>query len=134
LCLLLFGVSLLSISSLHLFFFLMIRRPPRSTLFPYTTLFRSLHRPLILGSHQLLSAVLSSRPRLPATQGSRSVISLNSRDHAQRFPRVYGLTFSNQHAFDRPTFRRANLILHFHGLDDHQPLPCLYRVPRFDQQ
>src|SRR5205085_11744340 len=25
----------------HLFFFLLIRRPPRSTLFPYTTLFRS---------------------------------------------------------------------------------------------
>src|SRR6266516_6575743 len=30
----------LSIHSI-LFFFLMIRRPPRSTLFPYTTLFRS---------------------------------------------------------------------------------------------
>src|SRR5438876_6033907 len=28
-------------SQLYLFFFLMIRRPPRSTLFPYTTLFRS---------------------------------------------------------------------------------------------
>src|SRR2546430_12679872 len=27
------------------FFFLMIRRPPRSTLFPYTTLFRSWPRP-----------------------------------------------------------------------------------------
>src|ERR1039457_805250 len=27
---------------IFLFFFLMIRRPPRSTLFPYTTLFRSL--------------------------------------------------------------------------------------------
>src|SRR3712207_7313989 len=27
--------------SVELFFFLMIRRPPRSTLFPYTTLFRS---------------------------------------------------------------------------------------------
>src|SRR2546429_6527188 len=27
-----------------LFFFLMIRRPPRSTLFPYTTLFRSAQR------------------------------------------------------------------------------------------
>src|SRR3712207_9585743 len=26
---------------LYCFFFLMIRRPPRSTLFPYTTLFRS---------------------------------------------------------------------------------------------
>src|SRR3989442_3896191 len=31
------------------FFFLMIRRPPRSTLFPYTTLFRS---------HQRLAGVL----------------------------------------------------------------------------
>src|SRR2546427_2089848 len=28
--------------SVPFFFFLMIRRPPRSTLFPYTTLFRSL--------------------------------------------------------------------------------------------
>src|SRR5690242_21668311 len=27
-----------------IFFFLMIRRPPRSTLFPYTTLFRSLSK------------------------------------------------------------------------------------------
>src|SRR3712207_7877536 len=30
-----------SIIDVMLFFFLMIRRPPRSTLFPYTTLFRS---------------------------------------------------------------------------------------------
>src|SRR2546422_8354121 len=30
-----------SVSFFCLFFFLMIRRPPRSTLFPYTTLFRS---------------------------------------------------------------------------------------------
>src|SRR3989442_6090481 len=29
------------VSSAFYFFFLMIRRPPRSTLFPYTTLFRS---------------------------------------------------------------------------------------------
>src|SRR2546425_12986301 len=35
-----------------LFFFLMIRRPPRSTLFPYTTLFRSrLARRLALEQH-----------------------------------------------------------------------------------
>src|SRR2546427_12785596 len=27
--------------NIYIFFFLMIRRPPRSTLFPYTTLFRS---------------------------------------------------------------------------------------------
>src|SRR3972149_3637073 len=38
---------LLSGSS-FLFFFLMIRRPPRSTLFPYTTLFRSLFDNLLL--------------------------------------------------------------------------------------
>src|SRR3712207_7973243 len=31
-------------SCIYLFFFLMIRRPPRSTLFPYTTLFRSCKR------------------------------------------------------------------------------------------
>src|SRR5690349_24166237 len=31
-----------SLFLLFYFFFLMIRRPPRSTLFPYTTLFRSL--------------------------------------------------------------------------------------------
>src|SRR5438270_385810 len=36
-----------------LFFFLMIRRPPRSTLFPYTTLFRSLHRQDAYATHQL---------------------------------------------------------------------------------
>src|SRR2546426_8782769 len=30
---------------MYSFFFLMIRRPPRSTLFPYTTLFRSHLRP-----------------------------------------------------------------------------------------
>src|SRR5260221_6522262 len=30
-----------SLTFLSFFFFLMIRRPPRSTLFPYTTLFRS---------------------------------------------------------------------------------------------
>src|SRR2546430_8010352 len=34
------------------FFFLMIRRPPRSTLFPYTTLFRSLLQRAGDGPHQ----------------------------------------------------------------------------------
>src|SRR3712207_7211830 len=32
---------MLQLLEMLLFFFLMIRRPPRSTLFPYTTLFRS---------------------------------------------------------------------------------------------
>src|SRR2546425_11222749 len=33
---------MIALPSFSSFFFLMIRRPPRSTLFPYTTLFRSL--------------------------------------------------------------------------------------------
>src|SRR5258708_31564508 len=33
-----------------LFFFLMIRRPPRSTLFPYTTLFRSIGAYAVAGA------------------------------------------------------------------------------------
>src|SRR2546430_324941 len=46
-----------------LFFFLMIRRPPRSTLFPYTTLFRSgiEPRPLAHG-HGQRRALQPSRP------------------------------------------------------------------------
>src|SRR5215468_11666733 len=46
-----------NILSLVLFFFLMIRRPPRSTLFPYTTLFRSPSR------GRSRSALLPRRPR-----------------------------------------------------------------------
>src|SRR3989304_6373562 len=35
------------LNSAFFFLFLMIRRPPRSTLFPYTTLFRSSPRPTV---------------------------------------------------------------------------------------
>src|SRR2546427_9442659 len=45
------------------FFFLMIRRPPRSTLFPYTTLFRSLDDQLIV---RRLRDVGAHRQRLAA--------------------------------------------------------------------
>src|SRR3712207_6981650 len=40
----------------HLHFFLMIRRPPRSTLFPYTTLFRS-ETPDVQAEHARLKAI-----------------------------------------------------------------------------
>src|SRR5258708_39182546 len=49
-----------------IFFFLMIRRPPRSTLFPYTTLFRShLHQAVRLtgGFHHCLPLVDGERDR-----------------------------------------------------------------------
>src|SRR5947209_15477556 len=37
---------------IYYFFFLMIRRPPISTLFPYTTLFRSWHRRVLVTAHR----------------------------------------------------------------------------------
>src|SRR2546430_5714341 len=43
-------------SLLRFFFFLMIRRPPRSTLFPYTTLFRSVTLPT-LAAHGLAAGL-----------------------------------------------------------------------------
>src|SRR3989475_13307636 len=43
------------------FFFLMIRRPPRSTLFPYTTLFRSLLGEIGRGAQPVLQVVLVER-------------------------------------------------------------------------
>src|SRR3712207_4360537 len=50
-----------------MFFFLMIRRPPRSTLFPYTTLFRS--------PTARRCARPASRPRSSATTGSSTASS-----------------------------------------------------------
>src|SRR3989454_2229544 len=46
-----------------LFFFLMIRRPPRSTLFPYTTLFRSLCA-IDLPGHAAAAAETQERMRI----------------------------------------------------------------------
>src|SRR5215510_15723156 len=44
-------------------FFLMIRRPPRSTLFPYTTLFRSVRRPLLPGHRERAREARAGRRR-----------------------------------------------------------------------
>src|SRR3712207_9275875 len=43
----------------------MIRRPPRSTLFPYTTLFRSLLPTSLRDLHQALGILLGYKPALP---------------------------------------------------------------------
>src|SRR5690606_41306563 len=62
--------DLLSDISSLVIFFLLRRRPPRSTLFPYTTLFRSAahrfhgsleHRPLILGELDLNNLLDAAR-------------------------------------------------------------------------
>src|ERR1035438_2897931 len=70
------------------FFFLMIRRPPRSTLFPYTTLFRSgfarnrlSRRPsphdlirLLLPASHTLSGFESRSPILPSSAAVRGLL------------------------------------------------------------
>src|SRR5437899_4387925 len=47
-----------------MFFFLMIRRPPRSTLFPYTTLFRS---DVVVAQDVFHSVAHNQRAQRPAT-------------------------------------------------------------------
>src|SRR2546425_13378577 len=57
----------LSLLRPRFFFFLMIRRPPRSTLFPYTTLFRSpQHR---VADDDRCSAAEAQRSRVIESQG-----------------------------------------------------------------
>src|SRR6266581_6494206 len=63
------------------FFFLMIRRPPRSTLFPYTTLFRSPRRQGALRGRHAEGGRLHQgvRPRgLLGRRGDRKSTRLNS--------------------------------------------------------
>src|SRR6267143_2545982 len=57
------------------FFFLMIRRPPRSTLFPYTTLFRS------RGNHQ----------RTPSYSGAGCNSSTRSEEHTSELQSQFHL-------------------------------------------
>src|SRR2546429_9989306 len=74
-------VLFVGVPDLLFFFFLMIRRPPRSTLFPYTTLFRSRlasraldHRPPLLQVDAVdLPAALQGGDRLPEEGGGQLV-------------------------------------------------------------
>src|SRR5260370_39669953 len=59
------------------FFFLMIRRPPRSTLFPYTTLFRSSAH----SSFRALARATRCRRRLSLHHWGRSAIPCRSEEH-----------------------------------------------------
>src|SRR2546422_6132078 len=56
----------------------MIRRPPRSTLFPYTTLFRSLPRGCLVGEHAL--QILARAERVANTQEHPLAFGYRSRD------------------------------------------------------
>src|SRR3712207_8255043 len=65
----------------------MIRRPPRSTLFPYTTLFRSRHGKKFVGKQDFLDAVdriiggLEKKTKI-TTEAERRSIAIHEAGHA----------------------------------------------------
>src|SRR5256885_11045210 len=63
-----------------MFFFLMIRRPPRSTLFPYTTLFRS---------RALVILVLARTDQFPHPRGAMGVSVASAREVLPRLTSPY---------------------------------------------
>src|SRR5258708_39243925 len=67
-----------SMSCRSTFFFLMIRRPPRSTLFPYTTLFRSRQR---VHHQRLCSRRNGIVQRACASRSEEHTSELQSPDH-----------------------------------------------------
>src|SRR3712207_7458290 len=77
----------------------MIRRPPRSTLFPYTTLFRSAHRALPTG--------LAAGHRVP---GERLLPHPDRRDGGHRVPdRAVGLSPREDRKSTRLNSSHANI-------------------------
>src|SRR2546430_9330599 len=90
-----------------LFFFLMIRRPPRSTLFPYTTLFRS--RPAVHRAPDDAPRPRASPGRVPPRPEDRKSTRLNS-SHSQISYAVFCLKKKNKtirpmvaFTYDNPT-------------------------------
>src|SRR2546430_13359251 len=98
----------------------MIRRPPRSTLFPYTTLFRSLVK-LHAARQGLMYDLLAGRIRVGAT-GDRKSTRLNS-SHSQISYAVFCLKKKSPSlwsAFDGPGWQshREDPV---RNLPDHYP-------------
>src|ERR1035437_3273439 len=103
------------------FFFLMIRRPPRSTLFPYTTLFRS-------ASFKFTHSPPIKLPRIYLTEADRKSTRLNS-SHANISYAVFCLKKK------KTTNKRENLdiVENVHAVNETSPHTldccwCHYRV------
>src|SRR2546427_2375212 len=96
------------------FFFLMIRRPPRSTLFPYTTLFRSHVQPHGPGKAQDAQAAHCRSHEAADRRGDRKSTRLNS-SHSQISYAVFCLKKQNP---DYTLFREARPEQAAHLLTD----------------
>src|SRR3712207_9416865 len=78
------------------FFFLMIRRPPRSTLFPYTTLFRSIIRPGSLTDEEETGRIEAAESLGRRGEISRSDVARTFAE-ALELESTYGKTFVTPH-------------------------------------
>src|SRR5262249_60383465 len=82
--------------SFPLFFFLMIRRPPRSTLFPYTTLFRSRFEPRLARGvahivDQRPGAVERGGPEVVAVNRAWTLVNDRSEEHTSELQSLTNL-------------------------------------------
>src|SRR2546423_15636624 len=98
------------------FFFLMIRRPPRSTLFPYTTLFRS-SCPIQSGSY---GTPVQATAGLITTRGAASAFFVNGANRAMfRFTMINHLCHDMETVMDstRPADRIRQDVVRSPGGD-----------------
>src|SRR3712207_7203525 len=104
------------------FFFLMIRRPPRSTLFPYTTLFRSQSCPVTSPTTSVVSPAGETKasyqsPPICTSRADRKSTRLNS-SHANISYAVFCLKKKPKN--DLIT---AHCFIHLHNRISSAPLP-----------
>src|ERR1051326_7989853 len=98
--------------------FLMIRRPPRSTLFPYTTLFRSV-------CSSVLSAALASLTSAVRFGPPETEVETRSEEHTSEFQSHSFISYAVFFFNDTATTEIYTLSLH-----DALPICLLQRVER----
>src|SRR2546429_7354338 len=102
-----------------LFFFLMIRRPPRSTLFPYTTLFRSAWRQVSVAPGSRAS-VAGNRE---LHRGSHSRSEEHTSELQSRLHLVCRLLLEKKKLHSLRLLRRITIPLRLVSLQDLRRLP-----------
>src|SRR2546430_12588429 len=104
------------------FFFLMIRRPPRSTLFPYTTLFRS-NSPFFPTTQRAARSAPRAKPsRLRAVWRSVMVSAARSEEHTSELQSqsnlVCRLLLEKKKVDKSPTYSCSTLSLAGFSVDE----------------
>src|SRR5260370_40288405 len=99
----------------------MIRRPPRSTLFPYTTLFRSLRRATQYG----YGNICSGPAVYPAAEGGRGVV------HRRTSGAVEDVSPRAFHRATRPGSKTQTDAVHSAGPDRRCDVPSFGLAPVF---